>query len=595
MARLELKGVSVNPGVGIGTVFVAVEAGGLQIPERKITPSKVAAALAGFEAARLRAIEGLVSIQSATAKELGIQDAAIYGAQIAVLKDPDALQTIRELVRRKHLAPESAIQALLDKFTGLFEGLEGGDIKNWAADLRDPWYAVIRELNRQQEEHEIETAKVGKLIVVAEELTPSLVTRFDLNHVSGFLCARGGRFSHGAVLARSFGVPTVIGVEKVHARARNGEACVLRAGGGHALLGATKIEQAEAQKLAEELERLTHTLEAAAYEPGRTADGTPVEIRANIESPRDLSLFDVQTVAGIGLVRTEFAYMERPTFPSQKEQSEIYRSILEPFANKPVVFRTLDIGGDKPLRYFKQPAERNPALGWRGLRVTLEWQDLFLQQLQALVEARRMGNVQVLLPMVTTLEELRAAREMLEQVCGEDEPGTKLPLGVMIEVPSAAMAVEDLAAEADFIAVGTNDLTQYLFAADRDNPWVSELYQPYHPAHLRLLASIARTCQEVGTPLSVCGEMAGEPEGALFLAGAGYRTLSMAPVFAPTIKALLRQAKISDLQEIAKEAARCKTSSESRNLLEQAADSYWKGMVRGVADGPTPRLEKELG
>ena len=284
-------------------------------------------------------------------------------------------------------------------------------------------------------------------------------------------------------------------------------------------------------------------------------------------------MFDPTTVAGVGLFRTEFAYMERASFPSAEDQKGIYTSILEHFGDKPVVFRTLDVGGDKTLRYFKMPEERNPALGWRGLRMSLEWKDLFLMQLQALRDCRGIGQPKILLPMVTNLEELLEVKELLRAISGGEDPGVQL--GVMIEVPAAAMAIEDLIDEVDFVSVGTNDLTQYLFAVDRDNPWVTELYQPYHPASLRLLARVAEVCREAGKPATVCGEMAGQRPGALFLVGAGYGGLSMAPSFAPEIKALLREADLEELREVAKEAAACRTGAEALGRLEVATERAW--------------------
>jgi len=584
VARLELKGIPVSPGVGSGPALVVVEAGAKNIPTRKLHRTQRESARELFENARQRAIQGLQRIQAATARELGIQDAAIYGAQIAVLQDPEALRSIGKMVLEDGLAPESAIQALLNRFQGLFESLEGGDIKNWAADLRDPWFAVIRELG-DEEERSLGPGTDGRLVLVAEELTPSLVTRFPRGRMAAILCTRGGRFSHGAVLARSMGIPTIVGLEGLHQRVRKGELCVAFGEEGRVLLGALKRERAAAHQLARERETLRQAMEQAARQPCLTADGQAIKTMANIESPRDLKMFDPATVGGVGLFRTEFAYMERATFPSQKEQAEIYASVLDSFPGKPVVFRTLDIGGDKKLRYFDTPKELNPALGWRGIRVSLEWRDLFLMQVSALVQARRRGDVRILLPMVTTLEELRQARALVEEVQAQfKENPTRIPLGIMIEVPAAAMALRDLVLEADFLSVGTNDLVQYLFAVDRDNAWVSSLYQTYHPAHLRVLRYIARTCNLAGKPVCVCGEMAGEAAGALFLVGAGFRSLSMAPPFVPEIKGLLRQAPLNELEKLSSRAAVCATGKEARKLLDAAVERYWKRAVNRARD-----------
>lgn len=570
MARLELSGVGIAPGVGIGTALVLHTPDAGPIGLRQLEASESPHAWDMLEAARAAAIARLGEIQSATARELGLQDAAIYGAQAAVLSDPDAVRDLKQAVLEEHLAPESAIQALLDKFSTLFENLEGGDMKSWAADLRDPWQMVLRELEQKEEQR---ADDCGPVVLIAEELTPTLLTRLPRENIAAVVCSRGGRFSHGAVLARSFGLPTISAIDGVHRKARSGDRCVVYGRDGRILVGSEPDEEAAARTLADQRAQMQGRLAQAAGEAGRTRDGHPVLIHANIESPRDLDMFDPTTVAGVGLFRTEFAYMERASFPSAEDQKGIYASILEHFGDKPVVFRTLDVGGDKTLRYFKMPEERNPALGWRGLRMSLEWKDLFLMQLQALRDCRGIGQPKILLPMVTNLEELLEVKELLRAISGGEDPGVQL--GVMIEVPAAAMAIEDLIDEVDFVSVGTNDLTQYLFAVDRDNPWVTELYQPYHPASLRLLARVAEVCREAGKPATVCGEMAGQRPGALFLVGAGYGGLSMAPSFAPEIKALLREADLEELREVAKEAAACRTGAEALGRLEVATERAW--------------------
>lgn len=582
--RLELNGTHIAPGVGVGAVFVALTPTKRRIPMRRIDADDAERSLKLLETARAAALRRLNEIQAATAQELGLQDAAIYGAQAAVLQDPEALKSLRKWILEELMAPESAIQALLDKFGKLFESLEGGDIKSWAADLRDPWNAVLRELS----EGDVEAAKSGgpgNLILVAEELTPTLVVSYPREKVAAIVCSRGGRYSHGAVLARSFGIPTVTGVEGVDERARSGQSCVVYGDSGLVVLNATDKEREAALTLSAERDYVRGVLASTAKEPGRTSDGTEVKIRVNIESPRDLDMFDIETVNGVGLFRTEFVYMERPSFPSVEEQRDVYGAVLKRFPGKTVTFRTLDVGGDKPLRYFDTPKEGNPALGWRGIRLSLEWQDLFLMQLQALRDCRKLGNVNIMLPMVTNIEEIRQAKALLRAIAGKEELGVRF--GVMIEVPAAAMALPDIVKEVDFISVGTNDLTQYLFAVDRDNPWVSDLYQPYHPANLRVLSYIAKVCKDAGIPATVCGEMAGQPIGAFFLAGVGFTGLSMSPLFVPEIKALLREVDIESLRQTAKSAARASTAKDALEVLEAQTARAWQKVVESVGSHDT--------
>jgi phosphoenolpyruvate-protein phosphotransferase len=575
VARLELKGLLVAPGIVVGKAKL-VDAGDEVARERRIAAHHAEAALQLFEGARQRAIRSLEKVQGATAQELGLQDAAIFGAQIAVLQDPAALQEIRNLVRDELYAPESAIQVMVEKFGKLFEALEGGDIKNWAADLRDPWHAVQRELAQDRNEALLDPTG-GPIILIADELVPSLLTRVPRERLAGVVCGRGGRFSHGAVVARSFGIPTITGVEQVVSRVQPGEQIAIYADAGRVLFGVNEAEAAAAQQRATEDAAVRDVLVEEAKQPAVMRCGQQVAILINVESPRDLKGIDASLVDGVGLFRTEFAYMERPTFPTVVEQAELYREMLRHFPGKPVVFRTLDIGNDKQLRYFQTPEEANPALGWRGLRLGLHWKDLLLAQIQALIHAGDTGPVRIMLPMVTLLEEVRETRALIRATLPPDQKMP--PLGCMIEVPAAAMALRDIVAEVDFVSVGTNDLVQYLFAVDRDNPWVADLYQPYHPAHLRVLDHIARTCQKSETPLSVCGEMAGELEGALFLVGVGFSQLSVATPFVPQIKAVLSRFRREELAELAAQACSKSTSTEAHGLLKLAAERAWSEVV----------------
>lgn len=576
MARLELFGQTVAPGIGTGAIAFADDGGAQEVPVRHITEDQVKSAGLLFDAARKRAIRKLERVQAATARELGIQDAAIYGAQIAVLQDPSALREIRELISDKLMAPESAIHSVVEKFSQLFENLEGGDMKNWAGDLRDPWFAVQRELAIGKQET-LASPDSGPVILVAEELVPSLATRLPREKLAGIICKRGGRFSHGAVVARSFGIPTVTGVDQLSQQCIPGESAVIYADNARLLLGADQAEREAASEKAEQKAVLRDVLTEHAAQPATTACGAEVSVMVNVESPRDLNMFDANIVDGVGLFRTEFAYMERPTFPSSSEQAKIYRQLLDHFPGKPVVFRTLDIGNDKTLRYFSMPDERNPALGWRGLRLVLKWKDLLLAQIQALVEARPHGDLRIMLPMLTVAEEVHEVRKLIRQVLPDDVESP--PIGAMLEVPAAAMALSEIVEEVDFVSVGTNDLVQYLFAVDRDNPWVADLYQPFHPAHLRVLLHVAKTCNKAGVPVSVCGEMAGQLEGALFMVGAGFDHMSVSPPFVPELKAVLKVLRKEDLRELAHVAAACKDSASAFALLSEVARQAWGTVV----------------
>ena len=313
-------------------------------------------------------------------------------------------------------------------------------------------------------------------------------------------------------------------------------------------------------------------LRAEAGERAETPDGETIDVRVNIESVRDLDAFDRTHTDGVGLLRTEFLYMERAQFPSEEEQYRMYRRVLEHFAPDAVTLRVLDIGGDKQLPYFKTPPEPNPALGWRGLRLTLQWQDLLRVQLKAMMRASVHGNARVLLPMVTSVEELwevhsifdRVREELLEQGYEVDDD---IPVGLMVEVPSSLIALAHLSEHVDFVSVGTNDLVQYILACDRDNPLVERLYDPYHPAVMLALAQIAETSRAAGRPCSVCGDLAGDPTIAIVLLGFGYDSVSVAPNFVPEIKFAIRRTTVSQAREAARDVLSSKTSDGVRRVL----------------------------
>jgi phosphoenolpyruvate-protein phosphotransferase len=311
--------------------------------------------------------------------------------------------------------------------------------------------------------------------------------------------------------------------------------------------------------------------------PARTSDGGFLQVMANIESLRDLDMFDAAHTDGIGLLRTEFLYMERPHFPSEDEQFRMYRRVLEHMDGKPVTLRTLDIGGDKRLPYFKTPSESNPAMGWRGLRVSLQWEDLLRVQLRAAMRAGSYGNLRILLPMVASLEEVSAVHRIFGSVRsslleeGYEVPGD-IPVGVMVEIPSLVLCIDDIFALVDFVSVGTNDLVQYLLAVDRDNPWVSKLYEPHHPAVIRSLDLVARASRKAHKLCSVCGDMADDPAIAMLLLGMGYDSVSVAPNFFADIKYSVRRSTLARLRALASEALAQSTVEGVKRVLSSIRD-----------------------
>ncbi len=335
-------------------------------------------------------------------------------------------------------------------------------------------------------------------------------------------------------------------------------------------------EQAEAEKRVFEVRFLSST----------TPDGTEVHLFANVEAVRDLGDVETELVDGIGLFRTEFAFMERRQFPTEDEQVAMYHRAIEWAGDKVVTFRTLDVGGDKPLGYFHTPSERNPVLGWRGLRISLDWPDLLYTQIRAILRASAGGHARVLLPMVTSVEEVVRCREALDEIKRDlkdaGEPfDDSIELGAMVEVPAIAQVLDQLLPFVDFVSVGTNDLVQYLLAVDRDNPRIAQLYSPYHPAVLRTLAQIAGFARQYDTPASICGEIAGDHYFTSLLLGLGFRELSMAPVFLPRVKLMVRTFPIEECEKLAERALQLSRADDIRRLARDQAKVGWSRFLSG--------------
>ena len=493
-------------------------------------------------------------------------DAQIFAVHRMILQDPAAVSEVRAKVSTERINAEAAVSALIQRLEHTLGRMEGDSVRSYAADLADPWRDVLHELMQGQRREFL--AAVEPVVLAAAELTPQVMTFLERDRLLGVITETGGRFSHGAVLARAFGVPCVVGLPGLLSRLEQG--MLVSVDGGRGLVQ-LRPEQADIDELLarrSSLDARRKALTEGAHLPAETSDGHRLGVMANVESLRDLDMFVTTNTDGLGLVRTEFLYMERPEFPSEDEQFRLYRRVLERMAPLPVTLRTLDIGGDKRLPYFKTPEERNPALGWRGVRVSLEWQDLLRVQLRAALRAGHGSGseLRILLPMVGSMEEVTTVHQIFEGVRASlleqgHEVDAEVPVGMMIEVPSVLFCLEAMIAQVDFVSVGTNDLVQYLLAVDRDNPWVARLYQPYHPAVLQALAVIARAAGAAGKPCSVCGDMANDPATALLIMGLGFDAISVAPNFFPEIKDSVRNVRFEDARAFAALALEQSTTS----------------------------------
>lgn len=502
------------------------------------------------------------------------QEAEIFSVHRMILADPSALGRIRRRISEERLNAEACVQHFIRVLEATLTGLEGNNVRSYGADISEPWRMVLREL--MSSEREAFVSGGDRVVLAAIELTPHVVTYLDRNRVLAVICETGGRFSHGAVLARSIGFPCVVGVPNLISRLEQGMRVIVDGDAGTVQLDPDQESIDHfLERHGRRIARL-EALQAQAGLPSETLDGHPFEVKINIESVRDLEVegFDASHTDGVGLLRTEFLYMERAQFPSEEEQYRLYRRVVEGLAGRPVTMRTLDIGGDKQLPYFKTPQEVNPALGWRGIRVSLEWQDLLRVQLRAVLRASKHGPVRLLLPMVTSCDEVLRLHEIFDDVRAQlveqgYEVAEEIPVGIMVEVPSALLILPRILEEVDFVSVGTNDLVQYLLACDRDNPWVASLYDPYHPAVLWALELVARSAKAAGKPCMVCGEMAGDYATALLLMGLGFTGVSVAGNFVSQVKYAIRGTAIGEAQDLAAEILALDSGQRVRERLEQ--------------------------
>lgn len=575
-----VNGVAVSPGLALGPVHV-VRATAEVVPLWSVGRDEVDRELGRIELAIEAASLELERRQRIVAREASEADAQIFAVHRMILQDPAATSEVRAKVTGERINAEAAVEALIKRLERSLSRMEGDSVRSYAADLADPWREVLHELMQGQRREFL--AATEPVVLAAAELTPQVMTVIERDRLLGVITETGGRFSHGAVLARAFGVPCVVGLPNLLSRLEQGMPVSVDGSRGVVQLRPAQGDIDELLARRSSLEERRKELTEQSHLPAQTTDGRRLRVMCNVESLRDLDMFEAHHTDGLGLVRTEFLYMERPEFPSEDEQFRLYRSVLERMGRLPVTLRTLDIGGDKRLPYFQTPQENNPALGWRGLRVSLEWQDLLRVQLRAALRAGAGSDAELrlLLPMVSSLEEVLAVREIFGGVRASlltqgHEVAGDVPVGMMIEVPSVLLCLETMIREVDYVSVGTNDLVQYLLAVDRDNPWVARLYQPYHPAVLRALADIARISGEADRACSVCGDMADDPVTALMMMGMGYDAVSVAPHFYPEIKYAVRLTSFERARALATEALAQTTVADVQRVMQAFRDRLRK-------------------
>lgn len=523
-----------------------------------------------FHDALDRSEKDLRSLRSKTAETLDEDHAEIFDAHLEMLRDVEIKGQVENMIENDSVQAAYAYEKVTNQYIDMFQEMEDEYFRARAADIADIQQRVlgyllgkpVKDLSLLEDE----------TIVVARDLTPSDTAGLDLNKVKGFVTEIGGRTSHTAIIARALGIPAVVGAKDALQNVKDGQTLYLDATTGEIHIDPNENLLQEAKKKATKEEKRKAALKKFADKPTKTKDDRSLPLFANLGSLKELVALKENGAEGVGLFRTEFLFMDTDSMPSRDEQVEAYRKVFETI--QPVIVRTLDIGGDKELPYLTQDKEENPFLGHRAIRLTLEQKDLFKTQLQALlIAAKNQDDVRIMFPMVATTEELKAAKRVLAESADslEDEGvdyQKNIKVGIMIEIPSAALNANELAKQCDFFSIGTNDLIQYTFAADRMNEKVAYLYRPYDPVLLRLIKTVIEGAHKEGIEVGVCGEIAGDLNAALLLAGMGIDELSMSPASVLEIRSALSEVTSNDLESLAKKALANAEIDEVEKLLE---------------------------
>ena len=568
-----LKGIGVSPGIGVGTAVV-VRWSMPEVPHRVVPRARVEKEVRRLRAA-IRDVKRYLEAMREKAKDrAGVDEARIFDAQIMMLEDKEFLAGVADLIRENHLAAEKAYEFKTLEVRDLWAAAGNPRLKDRLADLSGVAVRVIEHLMHRRSD-ELWEGITQPSVVVAKELSPGLTVQLDREHVVGLVSEEGTRTSHAAILAHSIGIPAVFGVAGAIDRIEPGTMVVMDGKRGTVLLQPTPHEIAEAQ--ARELSRreLDAQLEEVQDQPAVTTDGLRIVLRGNVDLPDEIKAARDHRAEGVGLLRTEFLITGHTDLPSENEQAEYYARVARAFPGHPVVVRTYDLGGDKLPAPFRAPSEVNPQLGWRAIRVCLDRPEIFRPQVRAVLRAAQHGDVWLMIPLVTRIDELDRTRALVAEeaakLAREGIPAaTSVPVGVMIETPAAAVMADRLAEAADFLSVGTNDLTQYTLVVDRGNARLADRFTPHDPSVLRLLNMVSDAARRAGKPASVCGEMASEPLSAFLLLGLGFETLSVAPPALPYIKWTVRQVSAARARAAAEQALGARTAEDVLDLLRLA-------------------------
>ncbi|MNS09123.1 Phosphoenolpyruvate-protein phosphotransferase [compost metagenome] len=564
---IKIEGIAASAGVAIARAFK------LEHPDYTINKQSVQsteAEITRFDSALAKSQQELEAIKERTRVELGEKKAEIFESHLLILNDPELIDPVRTMISDEQVNAEFALNETASQFISMFENMKSAYLQERAADMRDVTKRVLTHLLGLTYVNPAEISE--EVIVIAEDLTPSDTAQLNRKYVLGFTTNIGGRTSHSAIMARSLEIPAVVGTKEVVEKVSNGDLVIVDGLDGQVIINPTDeiVSEFRAKQLKYQEQRAEWN--KLRDQKSISKDGVHVELAANIGTPNDVAGVIDNGGEAVGLYRTEFLYMGRDKLPSEDVQFNAYKTVLEKMEGKPVVVRTLDIGGDKELPYLDLPKEMNPFLGFRAVRLCLDRTDIFRTQLRALLRASVYGNLRIMFPMIATLGEFREAKALLleekQNLIAEGiEVSENIQLGIMVEIPSTAVMADQFAKEVDFFSIGTNDLIQYTMAADRMNERVSYLYQPYNPAILRLVKMVIDAAHKEGRWAGMCGEMAGDTTAIPLLLGLGLDEFSMSATSILPARSLISKLSKAEMQELAAKALELQTAEQVVELV----------------------------